>query len=95
MTRLFSSLRARFLAAILIWVALGIGALWFSSVRLFSSHVEQQYHEELEVHVRELAELTVLDAAGNPACRGRCPIRAMRCLCPDFTGRSGAPAIAR
>ena len=66
MTRLFSSLRARFLAAILIWVALGIGALWFSSVRLFSSHVEQQYHEELEVHVRELAELTVLDAAGNP-----------------------------
>lgn len=61
-----NSLRNRFLIAILLWVALGIGAIWFSSVRLFSIHVEAQYHEELEVHVKELAELTILDEKGRP-----------------------------
>ena len=66
MSRRFTSLRARFLVAILLWVALGIGTIWFSSVRLFSSHVEAQYHEELEVHLKELAGLTVLDASGKP-----------------------------
>jgi signal transduction histidine kinase len=62
----FTSLRTRFLVAILLWVALGIGTIWFSSVRLFSSHVEEQYHEELEVHLKELAGLTLLDSAGKP-----------------------------
>ena len=62
----FSSLRGRFLLAILLWTALGIGAIWYSSVRLFTAHVEAQYHEELEVHVRELGGLTELDAQGRP-----------------------------
>lgn len=66
MMRPLSSLRGRFLLAILLWVALGTGAIWFSSVRLFTLHVESQYHEELEVHVRELGALTQLDAAGRP-----------------------------
>lgn len=61
-----TSLRARFLLSILLWVALGIGAIWYSSVRLFTTHVEDQYHEELEVHVRELGGLTELDAQGRP-----------------------------
>lgn len=61
-----NSLRDRFLIAILLWVAIGIGAIWVSSVRLFSMHVEAQYHEELEVHVKELAGLTVLDEKGSP-----------------------------
>ena len=63
MMRPLSSLRGRFLLAILLWVALGTGAIWFSSVRLFTLHVESQYHEELEVHVRELGALT-REAAG-------------------------------
>jgi hypothetical protein len=29
-------------------------------------HVEAQYHEELEVHVKELAGLTVVDENGSP-----------------------------
>ncbi len=62
----FNSLRGRFLLSILLWVSLGIGAIWFSSVRLFTLHVEMQYHEELEVHVRELGSLTVLDGTGRP-----------------------------
>jgi len=60
------SLRLRFLLAITLWVALGIGAVWYSATRVFASHIEQSYHEELEVHVRELARLTRLDAEGNP-----------------------------
>ena len=61
-----TSLRGRFLLSILLWVALGIGAIWFSSVRVFTTHIEDSYHEELEVHVRELGGLTELDAQGRP-----------------------------
>lgn len=66
MTIRFNSLRDRFLIAILLWVSIGIGAIWVSSIRLFSIHVEAQYHEELEVHVKELAELTILNGKGSP-----------------------------
>jgi len=60
------SLRLRFMLAILLWVMLGIGGIWFSATRLFAAHVEQSYHEELEVHVRELSRLVVLDEGGRP-----------------------------
>ncbi len=60
------SLRVRFVAAILIWVALGIGGIWFSATRLFERHVEQLYHEELEVHLRELVRLTRIGSDGKP-----------------------------
>lgn len=63
---MLTSLRGRFLLSILLWVSLGIGAIWYSSVRLFTLHVEAQYHEELEVHVRELGALTTLDGKGYP-----------------------------
>jgi hypothetical protein len=46
------SLRLRFLLAITLWVVLGVGAIWFSAVGIFRTHVERSYHEELEVHVR-------------------------------------------
>ncbi len=60
------SLRLRFLLAIVLWVMLGIGGIWLSATRLFADHVEQSYHEELEVHVHELANLLRIDARGNP-----------------------------
>ncbi|WP_086608658.1 sensor histidine kinase [Erythrobacter donghaensis] len=59
------SLRLRFLLAVSLWVLLGIGAIWFSAVRIFSHHVEQSYHEELEVHVRELGGLTEIAPDGR------------------------------
>lgn len=59
------SLRLRFLLAIMLWVLLGITAIWFSAVGIFSRHVEQSYHEELEVHVRELGELTEIAPDGS------------------------------
>ena len=60
------SLRLRFLLAVMLWVVLGIGAIWFSATQVFETHVEQSYHEELEVHVRELGRLTQLNADGEP-----------------------------
>ncbi len=60
------SLRARFIVAIFLWTTLGTATIWYSSTRLFEIHVAQQYHEELEVHVRELDALTRLDASGQP-----------------------------
>lgn len=51
--------------AILAWVALGIGGIWFSATRLFAKHVEAQYHEELEVHIVELAGLVQVGNAGR------------------------------
>ena len=59
------SLRLRFLLAITLWVVLGVGAIWFSAVGIFRSHVEQSYHEELEVHVRELGRLTAIAPDGR------------------------------
>jgi signal transduction histidine kinase len=58
------SLRLRFLLAVSLWVLLGIAAIWFSAVGIFSRHVEQSYHEELEVHVRELGGLTEIAPDG-------------------------------
>ena len=58
------SLRLRFLLAVSLWVMLGILAIGFSAVRIFTHHVELSYHEELEVHVRELGGLTEIAADG-------------------------------
>lgn len=59
------SLRLRFLLAVSLWVLLGIAAIWFSAVGIFTAHVEQSYHEELEVHVRELGGLTEIAPDGT------------------------------
>jgi signal transduction histidine kinase len=61
-----SSLRVRLLLAILLWVVLGTGAIWFSAMQLFAKHVDGQFYNELDEHVRELAGLTEIDPAGNP-----------------------------
>lgn len=60
------SLRLRFLLAITVWVALGIGGIWFTATQIFALHIEDMYHEELEVHVRELAFLTRIGPDGRP-----------------------------
>lgn len=62
---LSNSLRLRFLLAITLWVLIGIGAIWFSAMGIFRSHVEQSYHEELSVHVRELGRLTTFSRNGQ------------------------------
>lgn len=61
----WQSLRTRVMLAILVWVAFGISGIWFSATRLFAQHVEEQYHEELSVHVRELAGLVRINSDGS------------------------------
>ena len=56
----------RLVASILIWIALGISGIWYSATRLFEKHVELQYHEELEVHIKELAGLAREAPSGRP-----------------------------
>jgi len=63
--RFWASLRSRFLVAILLWVALGIGGIWYSATSVFTRHIEQQYHDELYGHVRELAGLVDVRADGH------------------------------
>lgn len=58
------SLRVRILLATLLWVALGIGGIWYSATRLFAKHVEESYHDELEVHIKELAGLVKVEPDG-------------------------------
>lgn len=59
------SLRVRMLLAMLAWVALGIGGIWYSATRLFAKHVEASYHDELEVHIKELAGLVRVKPDGT------------------------------
>lgn len=60
----WNSLRLRMLVAALAWTALGIAGIWFSATSLFAKHVEMQYHEELEVHIVELAGLVEIGPGG-------------------------------
>ncbi|WP_226637175.1 sensor histidine kinase [Novosphingobium profundi] len=59
------SLRVRLLFASLAWIALGIAGIWYSATRLFAKHVEQNYHDELQVHVRELGRLVRVEPDGT------------------------------
>ncbi|GGD67404.1 sensor histidine kinase [Croceicoccus mobilis] len=60
----WNSLRLRMLLAALAWTAVGIAGIWFSATSLFAKHVEMQYHEELEVHIVELAALVEIGPGG-------------------------------
>ena len=64
--RAAGSLRLRFLLAMLVWISAGLVVIGLSTSALFRRHVEKQFHEELEVHLTELADLTRLDADGRP-----------------------------
>jgi hypothetical protein len=59
------SLRLRFLLAILLWVAIGIAGIWVSASRVFTKHIELQYHDELYGHVRELTGLVQVTPDGH------------------------------
>lgn len=61
-----TSLRARFMLAMLAWVTGGLLMVGFSASALFRRHVEGVFHAELEEHLVELVGLTELDAQGRP-----------------------------
>jgi len=59
------SLRLRILLSVLAWSVLGIGGIWYSATSVFERHIEESYHEELEVHIRELAGLVTVAPDGS------------------------------
>lgn len=66
MIHLPSSLRARLLTLTFLWVALGIVGIGISASFLFRHHVVAQFHDELDVHLVELQQLTRIDGSGQP-----------------------------
>ena len=66
MIRRTDSLRFRLLIGTAVWIGLGIlvGGLLVSS--LFRWNLMQGYHEELAIHIEELAALTAIDPTGQP-----------------------------
>lgn len=61
-----SSLRLRFAFAMLLWIVIGLVVIGLSTSALFRRHVEEQFHDELKVHLAELAILTRLSPDGVP-----------------------------
>ncbi len=59
------SLRLRFIVAMLAWIIAGLVVIGLSTSALFRRHVEQQFHDELQVHLVELAGLTRLKPDGS------------------------------
>lgn len=75
------SLRVRLLLASLVWIGLGIAGIWYSATSLFAKHVEQNYHDELKVHVKELGRLVRIEPNGT--LRLDRPLSDPRFLVPD------------
>lgn len=62
---LTNSLRTRLIVTLLLWVVIATGATLLVANAIFRQHVEDTYHEELEVHVKELAALTRVNDRGE------------------------------
>lgn len=60
------SLRLRFLFAAFLWVVVATAVAGFVISSLYRTHLTQQFHDELEIHLVELIRLTALDADGHP-----------------------------
>ena len=66
MNGFFNSLRFRFIASTFVWIAIGLVLTGLVVSALFRAYVTQGFHEELQVHIEELAALTRVDAQGDP-----------------------------
>ena len=60
------SMRGRFMIAVSLCMAMGIAAIWLFATRLYANNVEQDFDDELAVHIQELAGLTEEGADGQP-----------------------------
>ncbi len=90
------SLRLRFAVAMLAWIGTGLLFIGVSTSALFRKHVENQFHDELKVHLVELAELTRFAADGQPTLDR--PLSDPRYEMPDSgyywqVEREGAPVL--
>lgn len=95
-TPMKGSLRLRFILAMLVWIAAGLLVIGLSTSALFRRHVEAQFHDELKVHLGELAQLTRLEPDGSPVLER--PLSDPRYAMPDSgfywqVERDGLPAL--
>lgn len=63
---MFDSLRSRFIASTFIWALVALLATGFMVTALFRTYIEQQFRDELIVHIAELDGLTEVSASGQP-----------------------------
>jgi signal transduction histidine kinase len=61
-----NSLRFRFLSSALIWISLGLILAGLIVSVLFRHNITDQFHDEMQVHISELAGLTDVDKQGQP-----------------------------
>ncbi len=66
MTNAFRSLRVRFIFGTAFLVAVGLILTGVTVSRLMRHYVEQGFHDEMQIHIDELAALVRVDSAGNP-----------------------------
>lgn len=62
----FKSLRVRFLFAALLWVSIATVIAGLVISNLYRTHLTQQFHDELDIHLVELVRLSETDREGNP-----------------------------
>jgi len=62
--RAFESLRVRLIAAAIAWLVASLAAGYFAFSYIFSTQVEAQFDEELEVHAEEIERITRFNRQG-------------------------------
>lgn len=60
------SLRTRFILATVLWISSGLLITGILVSTLVRNYVVQGFHEEMEIHIEELAALTSIDESGQP-----------------------------
>ncbi len=66
MTKAFQSLRFRFIFGTALLVTVGLVLTGVTVSRLMRLYIEQGFHEEMQIHIDELAALATIDATGKP-----------------------------
>jgi signal transduction histidine kinase len=61
-----NSLRFRFLSSAFVWISLGLILAGLIVSILFRNNMAGQFHDEMQVHISELAGLTDVDSKGQP-----------------------------
>jgi signal transduction histidine kinase len=60
------SLQFRFIASTFLWIVVSLVLTGLMVAGLFRIYMTQQFHDEMQVHIVELEELTTIDRSGQP-----------------------------
>lgn len=62
----FSSLKTRFVVATALWISIGLLLTGIIVSKIVREYVIDGFHDEMQVHIEELAALTIADENGQP-----------------------------